>query len=59
MIGKISHKKKLQVEVDVKNGTSAGGLTPAEKQQIEKIAVIEKQIIDVKANFKGIFYKAV
>ncbi|CEN34876.1 hypothetical protein [Capnocytophaga cynodegmi] len=53
MIGKKSNKKKISVEV---KGGSSSGLTPTEKQQIEKIATLEKEIIQIKEkpNFKGV-----
>ncbi|WP_157909832.1 hypothetical protein [Capnocytophaga cynodegmi] len=52
MIGKKSNKKKILVEV---KGGSSSGLTPTEKQQIEKIATLEKQIqTKEKPNFKGV-----
>ncbi|CEN40537.1 hypothetical protein [Capnocytophaga cynodegmi] len=52
MIGKKSNKKSISVEV---KGVSSSGLTPTEKQQIEKIATLEKQIqTKEKPNFKGV-----
>lgn len=54
MIGKKSNKKKISVEV---KGAGSSGLTPTEKQQIEKIATLEKEIIKLKEkpNFKGVY----
>ncbi|MFK8297343.1 hypothetical protein ACI76O_05365 [Capnocytophaga cynodegmi] len=53
MIGKKSNKKNISVEV---KGAGSSSLTPDEKQQIEKIATIEKEIIQIKEkpNFKGV-----
>lgn len=54
MIGKKSNKKNISVEV---KGGSSSGLTPTEKQQIEKIATLEKEIESCKKteNFKGVY----
>lgn len=54
MIGKKTNKKNISVEV---KGGSSSGLTPTEKQQIEKIAAIEKEIESCKKmeNFKGVY----
>lgn len=53
MIGKKSNKKSISVEV---KGGSSSGLTPTEKKQIEKVATIEKEIVQIKEkpNFKGV-----
>ncbi|MFK8301839.1 hypothetical protein ACI75Y_02920 [Capnocytophaga stomatis] len=51
MIGKKTNKN---ISVEVK-GAGSSGLTPTEKQQIEKIATLEKQIqTKEKPNFKGV-----
>lgn len=52
MIGKKSNKKSISVEV------KGADLTSAEKQQIEKIATLEKEVAKIKekSNFKGVYF---